>query len=95
MVIVSGHLIVAAEERSAYLDTCRAVVEQARQARGCLDYALSADIVDPSRINILERWTGRPDLEAFRGDGTADEQAAMIRSASVAEYEVGEIRTLT
>jgi len=45
MVIVSGHLIVAAEDREAYLATCVGVVEAGRQAPGCLDFALSPDIL--------------------------------------------------
>ena len=95
MVIVSGHLIVAAEDRDAYLATCAAVVEAGRRATGCLDFALSADLVDPGRINILERWESQADVEAFRGDGVDDEQGAAILSASVAEYDVAGVRPLS
>lgn len=95
MVIVTGHLLVAAERRDEYLAGCVAVVEQARAARGCLDFALSADLLDPGRINILERWESQADVEAFRGSGTSDEQAADILAASVAEYAVTEVRSLT
>ena len=95
MVIVSGHLIVAAEERDAYLRTCVAVVEEARRSPGCLDFALSADLVDPGRINILERWESQAAVEAFRGAGVDDEQGAAILSASVAEYDVAGIRPLS
>lgn len=94
MVIVAGHLIVAAENRTAYLEDCRAVVATARRAPGCLDFALSADLVDPGRINIMERWTSRADVEAFRGSGSSEEQQAAIVSASVAEYDVAGVRGL-
>jgi quinol monooxygenase YgiN len=53
MVIVAGHLMVDPDGRNAYLDGCVAVVRQARGAHGCLDYSLSADLVDPGRINIV------------------------------------------
>ena len=61
MVIVSGYLIVATESRTDYLDACRDVVRQARQADGCLDYALSADLLepDPGRRRGLSRGRGR------------------------------------
>ncbi|WP_416565529.1 putative quinol monooxygenase [Nocardia testacea] len=95
MLIVAGHLIVDPPARAAYLAGCIGVVDQARSAPGCLDFALSPDLTDPARINILERWTDRQSLEAFRGSGTGDEQNAAIRGASVAEYEIGEIRSLT
>ena len=95
MVIVSGHLVVAAEDRDAYLATCVAVVEAGRSAPGCLDFALSADPVDPGRINILERWESQADVETFRGAGVDDQQGAAILSASVAEYDVAGVRPLS
>ncbi|MFC4005459.1 putative quinol monooxygenase [Prauserella oleivorans] len=88
MLIVAGHLTVAAEQRESYLATCVDVVEQARRAPGCLDFAVTADLVDPTRIDIFERWESRADVEAFRGSGPSGQQNAMIVSAAVAEYEV-------
>jgi quinol monooxygenase YgiN len=95
MVIVAGHLLVDPASRDAYLDTCRPVVEAARAAPGCLDFALSADLVDPARINVFERWDSQEAVEAFRGAGVSDEQGTMIRSASVAEYGAVEERVLS
>lgn len=95
MVIVSGHLIVTQEERDAYLAGCADVVEQARRAPGCLDFAISADVLDPARINVFERWDSQTDVEAFRGSGTGEDQAAVIVSASVSEYDVSGERRLT
>ena len=95
MVIVAGHLMVAPDERERYLSSCVAVVEVARGTPGCLDFAISADLIDPGRINILERWESRSAVEAFRGEGPSDEQGAAILSASVAEYDVADSRGLT
>jgi quinol monooxygenase YgiN len=95
MVIVAGHLIVAAEERESYLADCVAVVEQARRAPGCLDFSITADLVDPTRIVILERWASQADVESFRGSGPSGDQAAAILAASVAEYDVADVRSLT
>jgi quinol monooxygenase YgiN len=94
MVIVAGHLVVDAAERAAYLDGCVAVVEAARTADGCLDFALSADLVDDRRVNILERWESQEAVEAFRGAGVSGEQAAAILSTSVSEYDVAAQREL-
>ncbi|WP_433492208.1 putative quinol monooxygenase [Nocardia grenadensis] len=95
MLIVAGHLTVDPSARAAYLDGCIGVVEQARSAPGCLDFALSPDLTAPARINIFERWADRESVEAFRGSGTGDEQDAAIHGASVAEYEIADIRSLT
>ena len=88
MVIVAGHLVVDPTERAAYLGGCEGVVRLARDADGCLDFALSPDLLDAGRINVHERWASRGALEAFRGDGPSDEQGAAVRDASVAEYDV-------
>ena len=95
MVIVAGHLVVAPDQRDAYLAGCVSVVEQARVAAGCLDFAITADLVDHGRINVFERWASRSDVEAFRGSGPSEEQGAALLAASVAEYDVADERLLT
>ncbi len=95
MVIVAGHLVVAPEQRESYLAGCIGVVEQARRAPGCLDFAITADLVDPGRIDIFERWESQAAVEAFRGSGPSDEQSAAMLAASVAEYDVADVRSLT
>jgi quinol monooxygenase YgiN len=95
VVIVAGHLIVDPAQREDYLLGCVDVVREARAAQGCLDFALSADLVDTGRINILERWESPAAVEAFRGSGVEGEQGAAILTASVAEYDVGAIRNLS
>jgi quinol monooxygenase YgiN len=95
MVIVAGHVVVDTTERDAYLSGCVEVVRQARRMPGCLDFSLSADLVDPGRINVFERWESQAAVEAFRGSGPSDEQGAAIVSAAVAEYDVGAQRNLS
>ena len=70
MVIVAGHIVVDWEQRKSYLVGCKAVVEQARSSPGCLDFAVTADLVDPGRIDIFERWETQAAVEAFRGSGS-------------------------
>jgi hypothetical protein len=47
MVIVAGHITVDPEQRDSYLAGSVSVVEKARQADGCLDFAITADLIDP------------------------------------------------
>ena len=95
MVIVAGHVVVDPGQRDDYLSGCVEVVRQARGAPGCLDFSLSADLLERGRINILERWESQAAVEAFRGSGPSDEQGAAILAAAVAEYDVGDERSLT
>jgi quinol monooxygenase YgiN len=88
VVIVAGHVVVDPTERDDYLSGFVEVVRQARRTPGCLDFSLSADLIEPGRINVFERWESQAALEAFRGSGPNDEQGAAIVSAEVAEYDV-------
>jgi quinol monooxygenase YgiN len=94
MVIVAGHITVEPQQRETYLSGCVRIVEQARGAPGCRDFAISADLIDPGRINIFERWESHAAVAAFRGSGPSDEQGAAMRSASVAEYDIADVRPL-
>ena len=58
MLIIAGWLRVEPDARDRYLQECRQVVALARAAPGCLDFSLSADLLDPARINVYERWAG-------------------------------------
>ena len=94
MVIVAGHLLVEQEQRASYLAGCEAVVRQARATEGCLDFSITADLIDPGRIDIFERWESQAAVEAFRQGGPSDEQSQAILSGSVAEYDTADVRAL-
>lgn len=91
MIIVAGWLAVAPEARDAYLEGCAEAVRLAREAPGCLEYALGADLLAPGRITVYERWESDEDLERFRGCGPSGEQAAQILDASVARYRISAV----
>ena len=95
MLIVAGHITVAPEARESYLAGCATVVEQGRAAAGCLDFSIAADLLDSSRINIFERWESQAAVEAFRSSGPSDDQSAAMLSASVSEYDIADVRSLT
>jgi quinol monooxygenase YgiN len=88
MIIVAGHLRVAREDRDAFLDRSREAMRLARAARGCEDFFVVADPLDPERINVYERWTDPAALHAFRGAGPDDELNALIVSADITEFDV-------
>jgi quinol monooxygenase YgiN len=68
MVIVAGHITVDPEQRESYLAGCMNVVEKARR---CLDFAITADLIDPGQVNILERWESQAAVETFRRSAPA------------------------
>ena len=88
MIIVAGALTVDPHDRDSYLDGCASVVAAARQTQGCHDFALSTDLLDPSRINVYERWGSDEDLQRFRGSGPDDGQRAALLNIQVNEWMV-------
>lgn len=94
MVIVAGHITVEPQQRESYLAGCVSIVERARGTAGCLDFAITADLLDPGRVNIFERWESQAAVETFRSRGPSTKQGAATRSVSVAEYDITDVRPL-
>ncbi|MBA3303949.1 MAG: antibiotic biosynthesis monooxygenase [Acidimicrobiia bacterium] len=94
MIIVAGPIWVDPAERDGYLDGCVELMEAARATTGCLDFHLTADPLDAGRINVFEQWESVEAVEAFRGSGPSDEQAATIRRAEVVQHEVASSTSL-
>jgi quinol monooxygenase YgiN len=86
MIIVAGRLHVDPERRADHLEDAVAVVIAARTALGCFDFHLSADPLDPTRINVFEQWESVQAVETFRGAGPSTEQRSVIRNAQVHQY---------
>jgi len=91
MLIIAGHLVVSASDRDAYVAECVETIEAARAAPGCLDFSITTDAVDPTRIRIYERWEDEERLLAFRGSGTSDGQQAAIVDADVKRYTISDV----
>lgn len=91
MLIIAGHLIVDSAERDAYVADCAPVVEAARAADGCLDFSITADIVDATRVRIYERWESEKELLAFRGSGPGGGQQAAVTGADVKRFVISSV----
>src|SRR5215217_2968980 len=94
MVIVAGHITVDPEQRESHLAGCMSVVEKARRADGCLDFVITADLLDPGRVNLFERWETQAAVETFPRSAPGDKQGAATRSVSVGEYDIADVRPL-
>src|SRR5438105_4101418 len=88
---LQGHITVEPQQRESYLAGCVRIVEQARRAVGCLDVAICADLVEPGRVNIFERWESQAALETFRSSGPDTEQRRAMLTVSVQEYDIADV----
>ena len=92
MVIVAGHITVDPEQRESYLAGSMSVVQKARRADGCLDFAITADLLDPGRVNLFERWETQAAVETLRRSAPRNKHGTAMLSASVAEYDIADVR---
>lgn len=96
MIIVSGWLRVLPDQRQAYLDGCRPVVEAARSAPGCIEFHLGADPLDPERIVVFEQWASAAHVEDFRAaDGPQPAHLDAVVDAHVEQHDVARSTGLT
>ena len=86
MVIIAGHHAVDAVDRDRYVAAFRDLVVRSREADGCIDVAITADSVDPERVNVLEVWESAAALDAWRAqanppdiDVEPDEDSMRVR----------------
>ena len=94
MVIIAGHITVDPEQRESYLAGSVSVVEKARRADGCLDFAITADLLDPGRVNLFERWESQAAVETFRRSAPRNKHGTGMLSVSIAEYDIADVRPL-
>ena len=91
-VIVAGHITVEPQQCESYLAGCARIVEQARRAVGCLDVAICADLVDPGRVNIFERWSRRRRWRPSAAAALTRKQRLAMLTVSVQEYDIADVR---
>jgi len=64
MLIVAGHFDVDPAERDAFLAGRVDSIRSTRSEGGCLEYVMSADPVDPTRVMLFERWADQAAFDA-------------------------------
>lgn len=91
MLIIAGYLMTDPTDRDAFVAEGKSVVSMARTAPGCLDFCMTADTLDPARVNIFERWASEEELLAFRGSGPDSDTAVRILDADVKRYIIASV----
>ncbi|WP_053204285.1 putative quinol monooxygenase [Jiangella muralis] len=86
MIIIAGHELVDADERDAFVAAFRDLVTRARATDGCLHVAITADSVDPERVNVVEVWRDADAMNAWRRRARAP-KAGKVRHVQVERYD--------
>jgi quinol monooxygenase YgiN len=64
MLIVAGTFTVDPGRRTEFLESRLESIRISRTEQGCVQYAMSADAVDPAVVRLFEIWSTRADLQA-------------------------------
>ena len=92
MLIIAGHSTLDAADRDRYVTAHQNLVLRGRQAPGCLDLAITADPLDPTRVNLFERWESKEHLDAWRAVARAPRSKIKLGSVDVMMYVVSDVR---
>ena len=64
MLIVAGHFDVDPAQRDEFLAGRVDSIRSTRSEGGCLEYVMSADPVDTTRVMLFERWADQAAFDA-------------------------------
>ncbi|WP_280268755.1 putative quinol monooxygenase [Nocardia wallacei] len=92
MLIIAGHVTVDADRRDEFVAAHQDLVRRAREAPGCLDLAITADPLNPQRVNNFERWESGEHLDAWRAIADAPDTGIPITGDNVLLYTVADVR---
>jgi quinol monooxygenase YgiN len=85
VIIIAGYSLTDADQRDAVVAAFTEMVARARQQENCLDLSISADSIDPERINVFELWRDQPSLDSTRK--VAKPPKVKFRKTSVKLYQ--------
>jgi quinol monooxygenase YgiN len=92
MVIVGGAFVVEPDQREEFLAGRHDAMRASRAEPGCLEYTLSADPIDPSRVVLFERWSSQEALDAHlaasRARPASEGTAVAPKAMSIVVYDV-------
>lgn len=88
MQIVAGWFSVAPEYRDKYVESHEDLVGRARKAPGCLDIAITADSIDPGRVNMFELWESEKALNEWRAVANPPAQVTEILGGDVQKHTI-------
>lgn len=80
MIIVAGTVRIDPENKDAYLDAAKVMIEATRAEAGCITYSFAFDVADKGLVRVFEEWESRAHLEAhFQVDHMGQWRAALAK----------------
>jgi quinol monooxygenase YgiN len=80
MILTIGRFEVDGNRRSAFLSFADQLVEEERNAPGCIAFDISEDITQPNRFFMIEQWEDMEALDAHTSSDAFDANEARLYS---------------
>jgi quinol monooxygenase YgiN len=98
MILVTGQMDIDPDKRDEFVDLIRPLMTATREEAGCDHYAFTADVEDPGRFHIHERWEDDATMDAHsKSEHLAAFMGSLggiVRGASLTRWDGGTPSTL-
>ncbi len=92
MLLIAGTFTIAAERRDDFIAAAVEVARVTRGEDGCVFYAFTASLDDPTTMHVVEKWTSQEALTAHLATDHVNAfraaLAGIMRGGDVLKYEV-------
>ncbi len=72
MILIEGTVTIDPSKLEDHREAMQTMLEKSRAEEGCIEYAFSIDVLDPSILRVNERWT---DMAALAAHGKSAHMA--------------------
>lgn len=63
-ILVTGHVDLDPAKRDDFVAACIELMAATHQEAGCEAYSFAADLADPGRFHVSERWSSKEEMDA-------------------------------
>jgi len=99
MILITGTVVIAPENRAAFVEAATHHVALSRTEPGCISHAVHEDVMSPGTFVFVERWRDMAAVQEHFAKDYSRETVAMIRklasrSSGVEIHEIASTRVV-
>jgi len=88
MLIITAKLYVDPDRREEFLAGTADEIRQTRAERGCVDFVVAPDPVEPGRVNLFEQWATAEDFALRCATFSPSPSPVGVLSHEATRYEI-------
>ena len=88
MILITGTVVIADENRAAFVEAATHHVTLSRTEAGCISHAVHEDVMSPGTFVFVERWRDMAAVQEHFAKDYSRETVVMIRKLAVSSSGV-------